>query len=75
MLAPCWEQTDQVVIDTAIGSLVAAFDEFAKEAGNIVATLGPALEEVGEIRIKLTGLLTRFAGRQMCQQLASAAPS
>src|SRR5437870_664588 len=64
MLAPAWQQTDQVVIDTAIGPLIAAFDEFSKEAGNIVAPLEPALEEVGEIGIKLASLLTRFAFRK-----------
>jgi hypothetical protein len=39
MLPPCWEQTDQVVIDTAIGPLVAAFYEFSEEASDVMAPL------------------------------------
>jgi hypothetical protein len=61
MLAPCWEQTDQVVTHTLIRPLVALLYEFAKEASSIMAPVFPALEKIREIPIKVTRLLTRFA--------------
>ena len=61
MLAPCWEQTDQVVTHTLIRPLVALLYEFAKEASDIMAPVFPAKDQIREIPIKVTRLLTRFA--------------
>ena len=51
MLAPCWEQTDQVVTHTLIRPLVALLYEFAKEASYSMAPVFPALEKIREIPI------------------------
>ena len=58
-------------MDGCIGPLVALLHEFAKETGDSVAPIFPALKKRREIRIKVTGLLPRFARRQMHQQLTN----
>jgi hypothetical protein len=63
MLAPGWEQTNKVITYTFIRPLVTLPHEFSKEAGDSVAALGPSLEQVGEIPVKLAGLLAGFARR------------
>lgn len=48
-------------MDTRIRPLVTLLHKFAKEASDVMAPVFPALEQVGEIRIKLASLLTRLA--------------
>ena len=61
MLASLWEQTDNVVMEGGIGSLVTLLHEFSKDARHVVTALVPSLENVREVGIKSTALLARFA--------------
>jgi len=50
-----------MVSDTLIRALVALLGEFSKKAGDVVAPVFPATNQIGEIPIKIAGLLTWFA--------------
>jgi hypothetical protein len=50
-----------MVTDTLIGALVALLGEFSKQAGDVMAAVLRATDQIGEIPIKLAGLLTWFA--------------
>ena len=56
-----WKQTDQVVTDTLIRTLVALLHQFSKKARHVVVAVFPTLNKGGQIPINAAPLLTRLA--------------
>jgi hypothetical protein len=60
-----------MVSDTLIRALVALLGEFSKKAGDVVAPVFPATNQIGEIPIKIASLGALVCAREMCQQPTS----